>query len=91
MNGRHTFEGDVCDLRVFEDATDVMIGNWEDAASARGCDQSLFLRCFEGDRLVFLGLLVLFDAVKKPSRLDDCGGGTARNGSELLRILMFRS
>jgi hypothetical protein len=90
MNGRHTFEGDVCDLRVFEDATEVIVWDWEAATSGRGCDQSLCLTCFEGDKFVFLELLVLFDAVKKPSRLDDCGGGATRNGSEL-RILMFKS
>lgn len=26
MHVKHTFEGDVCDLRVFEDATEAIIG-----------------------------------------------------------------
>ena len=60
MNGRHTFEGDVCVLRVLEEVTEVII---EDgvavsfgAASERVCerDRSLCLGCFEGDGLVLL-------------------------------------
>jgi hypothetical protein len=77
MNGRHTLDGDVCVLRVFEDEAEVIVearivGSLSEGG--RECDRSRGFRCFEG--------LVL--AVKKPSFL----GYAARNGSEV-RISIF--
>lgn len=88
INVRHTLEGDVCVLRVFEDETEVIIeddvvGSLGTSERGRECDRSRRFRCFEGDGLVLFGLLV-FEAIKKASLL----GYAARNGLEL-RISMF--
>jgi len=81
ISERHTLDGDVCDLRVFEDETEVIMEDVSLGTSERGreSDLSRRFRCLEGNELV----LVVFETVKKPNLL-----GCAKKGSEL-RISMF--